>query len=267
MRTFLLSLILLLFWLPGAALGQIEIQAPGQQVIPLALTAFVPLDGKALPAVAEEVNAVLADDLEFSGLFSLLDPDAFLGDARRLGLVSIDVDFGQWRLLGAQSLIKGAYSVRGEELVLEARLYDVARRRLLTGRRYVGQLKDLRRMAHTFADQVLESLTGEPGPFATRIAYISDRTGHKELYLSEVDGHNPVRLTDHRSIVLNPDFSPVGKELIFTSYRRGNPDLFRKEIYSGKEALLSRRKGLNIAGRYRPGGREIATTLSKDGNP
>ena len=83
----------------------------------------------------------------------------------------------------------------------------------------------------------------------------------------DVDGHNPVRLTDHRSLVLNPDFSPTGKELLFTSYRAGNPDLYRKEIFTGAEARLSAQPGLNIAGRYAPDNTGIALTLSRDGDP
>ncbi len=248
------------------AFAQIEVRAPGQQTIPLAVVSFLPQEPGASPAVAREIGEVLTADLGFSGLFSLVDPASFLSDAHQPGLTSADVDFGQWRLLGAEAVIKGTYSVRGEDLVLEARLFDTIGRRLLAGRRYLGKVKDVRRMAHTFADQVLKGLTGEEGPFNSRIAYICNKTGHKELYLMDVDGKNPIRITDHRSIVLNPDFSPVGKELIFTSYRAGNPDLYRKEIYSGQEARVSSRPGLNIAGRYRPDGREIVLTLSQAGN-
>lgn len=251
---------------PLAARAEIEVSAPGQQTIPLAVTAFLPLD-EVRPEVAAAVGSALDSDLGLSGLFSFIDPAAFLGDASKLGLLSIDVDFGQWRLLGAEDLVKGAYSVRGDQLVLEARLFDVVGRRLLVGRRYVGRVKDARRMAHAFADDILKSLTGTEGPFNARIAFVNDRSGHKELYLMDVDGSNLLQLTDHRSIVLNPDFSPRGKELIFTSYRRGNPDLYRKEIFTGKETRISARKGLNIGGRYRrPDGQAIALTLSKDGN-
>ena len=203
----LLLVILLLMIYCSSAVAAVEISSPGKQQIPLALTQFMSMDGGADPAMINEFSAVLAADLELSGLFALIDPRAFLADSRKLGLLSIDVDFAEWRLLGAESLIKGGYSIRGDQLVLEARLYDVVSRRLLNGRRYVGKLTDVRRIAHAFADQILKSLTGELGPFSTRIAYISDRTGHKELYVAEVDGHQPIRLTNHQRIVLNPDFS------------------------------------------------------------
>ncbi len=248
------------------ARAQIVITAPGEQAIPLALTSFLPMDGAARPEIAKEINDVLAWDLDLTGMYDLIDPASFLTDAQVLGLNSVEIDFPQWRLLRADALIKGGYSVQGDQLTIEARLFDVVERRLLAGRRYVGKVSDLRRMAHTFADQILKSMTNETGPFNTRIAYISSQTGRKELYMMEVDGHNPTRLTDHRAIVLNPDFSPTGKELIFTSYKAGNPDLYRKETYSGKEVRISAQSGLNIAGRYRPDGREIAVSLSRDGN-
>jgi len=246
--------------------AEIEVSSPGQQAIPLALTSLLPLDQAENRQVAEEFAAVLQSDLDLSGLFRFIDPRAFLADARKPGLLSIDVDFAEWRLLGAQAVIKGGYAVRGDQLVVEARLYDVNRQRLLNGRRYVGRLADARRMAHAFADQILGSLTGEPGPFSARIAYIADSTGRKELYIMDVDGHAPVRLTSHRSIVLNPDFSPDGRSLIFTSYKANNPDLYLKELASGQESRISHQKGLNVGGRYAPDGDRIAVTLSRDGD-
>ena len=255
--------------LPWSALAatEIEISSPGEQSIPLALTTFLPDKGPQSDQVAGELNEVLVADLDLSGLFRFVEPEAFLDDANHIGLNSTQVNFPQWRLLGAETLIKGTYALEGEKLIVEARLFDVVNRRLLAGRRYVGEAKDVRRMAHAFADLVLKELTGEEGPFSARIAYISDQTGDKELWLMDVDGKRPIRLTNHRSIVLNPDFSPRGKEILFTSYRANNPDLYRKEIYSGKEAKISYKQGLNVAGRMAPNEREIALTLSKDGNP
>ncbi len=266
MRLSLTFVLLLALW-TSPVFAQIEIRAPGQRTIPLAVVDFLPM-GEKVPEISQELRDALVGDLDLSGLFTLTDPASFLSDAEKPGLASTDVDFGEWRMLGAEILIKGGYEVRGRDLVIEARLYDVLGRRLLAGRRYRGKTGDIRQMAHSFADQVLKSITGKAGPFHTRIAYISNQGGkNKELYIMDVDGHNPVRLTDHRSIVLNPDFSPVGKEVIFTSYQAGNPDLYRKEIYEGREARIAHFDGLNIAGRYRPDGREIVATLSHEGNP
>jgi len=260
-------LLLIMLCFTGSALAaDIEISAPGEQSIPLALTRLLSED-VASRGAAEQFHQALEGDLTFSGFFRLINPDAFLDDALKPGLYTTQVNFTQWRLLGADTLIKGTCSIQGNQVIIEARLYDVVNRRLLTGHRYLGRSKDIRQIAHTFADQVLKALTGEEGPFNSRIAFISDQTGDSELWLMDSDGHNPIRLTNHRSIVLNPDFSPQGKEILFTSYWANNPDIYRKEIYTGKEAKVSFKKGLNTAGRYSPNGRDIALTLSKDGNP
>ena len=264
---------LLFCWLCATAVAaparaaQLEITSPGERAIPLAQTRFLPQEGPAAPAVAAELDEALSADLDLAGIFRPIDPAAFLADAGKIGLFSTQVDFDQWRLLGAEVLIKGAYSVAGDQLTVEARLFDVPNRRLLTGRRFVGRSSDVRRIAHAFADLILKELTGEVGPFDARIAFISARSGHKELWLMDSDGRNPLRLTDHRSLVLNPDFSPTGKELLFTSYRAGNPDLYRKEIFTGSEARISSHTGLNIAGRYAPDQSAVALTLSRDGDP
>ncbi len=195
---------------PALAATRFEISSPGEQAIPLALTRLVPM-ASPQAGVAEEFNQVLLGDLDMSGLFDPVDPASFLSDATKLGLKRTDIDFYQWRVLGAEALIKGGYSYSGGKLTIELRLYDVVSQRLLSGRRYIGKLTDVRKIAHTFADQILLSMTGEKGPFSTKIAYISNRTGRKELYLMDVDGYKPLRMTSHNSIVLNPDFSPTRK--------------------------------------------------------
>jgi len=207
------------------AATEIEITSPGEQSIPLALVPFLPSTEVLSSQVAEEFDEVLAGDLDLSGLFRFVNPASFLDDAGRVGLYSTQVNFSQWRLLGSETLIKGTYALEGDNLVVEARLFDVVNRTLLTGRRHGGNPNDVRRRAHAFADLVLKEWTGEEGTFSARIAYISDLSGDKELWLMDVDGERPVRLTDHRSMVLNPDFSPRGKEILFTSYRANNPEL------------------------------------------
>lgn len=263
--------IVLLLWVvlgagvSGAFAADIEITTPGRMAIPTGQPEFLPL-GQTDPEVERTIDEVLAHDLDLSGMFEIIPREAYLEDAGLLTLTSAEVNFPQWQLLGAQLLIKGAYQLKGEQLELKVRLFDVDKRRLLTGHNYKGKKDDLRRMLHRFVDQILETLTGTRGSFDSNLAFISTATGNKELYLSEIDGHNVRRITNHRNLVLNPDFSPQGRELVYTSYREDNPNLYRRSIFNRTEARISAREGLNIAARYSPNGRELAVTLSKDGN-
>ncbi|PLY03526.1 MAG: Tol-Pal system beta propeller repeat protein TolB, partial [Desulfuromonas sp.] len=214
------ALLLVIFFVSvvHAADVRFEITKPGEQTIPLAVTQLLPIDAP-LAGVAEEFHDALVGDLELTGLFDLVDEAAFLSDAMTLGLRKMDVDFAQWRVLGTDVLVKGGYKVTGEQILFDLRLYDVVTRERLTGKRYSGTKADARRVGHRFADHILFTLTQKKGSFDADIAYISNRSGHKELYLMDVDGHEPRRMTAHSSIVLNPDFSPTRKELIYTSYK------------------------------------------------
>ena len=103
MMRYRIILFALLLWalFAGPALAvKIEISAPGEQTIPLAITALLPI-GAAQPGIADEFQQVLASDLDFSGLFELVDPQSFLDDAQKLTLHSTEVDFAQWRVLGS----------------------------------------------------------------------------------------------------------------------------------------------------------------------
>lgn len=244
----------------------IVISGPGQQTIPLAIAPSLPQAGTTAVAIGTAFQETLDNDLLQSGIFSLADPRSFLSDATKPGLSSADVDFAQWRILAVDALVKSAYSVSGNELVFDARLYDVPSGSLLDGRRYRGRPGDERQMAHAFADQILKVLGGEEGAFAGRILFVGKKGGEKELYMMETDGRNLLPLTAHRSLVLNPDIASTSREVVFTSYRSGRPELYRKEIYSGSEVKLSARKGVNIGARFSPDGKSLVASLSFEGN-
>jgi len=263
-----LLVLTLLFWgstLPPAT-AAIVISGPGQQTIPLAIAPSLPLAGTTTTPIGSAFGETLHNDLLMSGIFALADPRSFLSDAAKSGLTSADVDFAQWRALTVDALVKSSYSVIGNELVLDARLYDVPSGSLLDGRRYRGRPGDERQMAHAFADQILKILGGEEGAFAGRILFVGKKGGEKELYMMETDGRNLLPLTAHRSLVLNPDISPPSREVVFTSYRGGRPELYRKEIYSGSEVKISGRKGVNIGARFSPDGKSLVASLSFEGN-
>ena len=264
MKIFLLVLFLVV---PPAVLhaqpGYIEVIAPGSRQLKLAVDSPRSLDVPANSKSAELVSGVIAYDMNMSGVV-MAEGRSQQPTARDLSLV--DVDYLPWLSAGFDLLVRSEYSLKGKQLTIEFRLFDVINRKLITAKRYLGAEKDLRRFSHSFADEILRAITGEKGVFTTRIAYVSTQAGNKEIYFLDWDGNNPLPLTKNGSINLNPDFSPNGREIIFTSYKRGNPDLYRRSLSNPAEVVLSRRKGLNITGNWSPDGSKIALALSKDGD-
>ncbi|MFH1624532.1 MAG: Tol-Pal system beta propeller repeat protein TolB [Pseudomonadota bacterium] len=247
----------------------IDIDSPSIRRIPIAVTYFKNLGGgDSEKGISKEMFEVLTQDLEVSGLFAPIDPSHFLESRGDSGVNNEEkINFRDWSLIGAEALIQGNFRCNDGKLEIEAKLYDVFQGQFVMGKKYVGERESLRRMIHRFCDEVLLSFTGERGVFDTKIAFVSDKSGHKEIYIMDFDGHNVVRVTNHRSIALSPVWSPDGEKIAFTSYKNGNPDIYVKDIVTGKEDRVSHQKGLNIAPAWSPDGEKLAVTLSVDGNP
>lgn len=246
-----------------AAANYIEVTAAGNRLLKLAVVPPQPMGAVIRPELANETAEVHSFDLTMSGLLAAERRDAA---PLEHGLALTPMDFVPWLSAGYDLLIRGEYELRGQELTLEFRLYDVVAKKLLTSKRFLGREKDLRRYAHSFSDEVLRVLTGEKGAFTSKIIYVSTQSGNKELAVMDWDGFNSQQLTGNRSINLSPDISPDGREVIFTSYKRGNPDLYKRALSSNLEVPVSSRSGLNITGAWSPDGSKIALALSKDGN-
>ena len=243
--------------------GYLEVSASGNRRIQLAIAPPANLSGILPATISREIVEIFSFDLAFAGPFSVTSPAVTEG---KTGIKPGDFDFSPWVAAGAELLLKSSYSLSGGSLTLEGRLYDVTSKREVTAKRFTGPSKELRWMAHAFADEVMRAITGETGPFTGKIAFITKASGNKEVALMDYDGHNVQRITNNGAINLNPDFSPTGKEIIYTSYKKGNPDLFRRELFTGTEARISSRPGINITGAYAPDGNRIALAQSKDGN-
>ncbi|MFH0843982.1 MAG: Tol-Pal system beta propeller repeat protein TolB, partial [Pseudomonadota bacterium] len=92
--------------------------------------------------------------------------------------------------------------------------------------------------------------------------------GHKEIYVSDLDGHNIKQITSDKSIALFPRWSPSGEKLMYNSYKAGEgPFLYMKDLRSGAESRVSSRKGLNIGAAWVQDGKTLAVTLSQGDNP
>ena len=264
MKKFLQSLLLVAL-LPTMLCAQekyLEVTAPGNSLLQLAVAPPVPIAGKEHAESARELADVVSFDLGMSGLFKIqaLPPTGGAG-----GVKPGEFLCDPWKAMGTDILVKCGYSLEGGKFTLECRLFDVVRGSELTAKRYSGPASELRHMAHAFDEEVLRAITGTAGPFTGKIAFVATTSGNKEIYLMDYDGAHVQRLTKNGSINLNPDFSPSGRELAFTSYKKRNPDLYRRDIASGAEARISARRGINITAAWAPDGNRIALAMSKDG--
>ena len=251
-------------WCPVQAQIEISVPEPGGAGLPIALSPLANISGGVDQRLGLTFSDIIARDLDLSGVFHVIDRGAYLEGPR--GLAPAEINFRQWSRLGALALVKGGISLDGDALTVEVRLFDVAQRRQLGGKRYHGKRQDLRRMAHRFADYLLLILTGEEGPFSSKIAFVSNRAGGrtKELYVTDLTGADVQRITSAETLILGPSWSPGATDLFYISYKRGGPFPYSFGLRSGKEQRLSRT--VSYSGEWSPDGSRIVISGEKVGN-
>jgi TolB protein len=244
------------------------IVGPGAERSPVAVSPLKnlgPSEDKS--RLSEGIADTIVYDLNLSGWFRILDRSAYIEPPQKSGITLGSFDFKNWSTIGAEGLVKGGFTVQGDELTVELRLFDVYQGKQIVGKRYVGKVKDFRRIAHKFADEIIFQFTGVQGIFNTRIAYVSTAaSGLKEIYIAHLDGSEKVQVTDSRTLNLSPSWSPDGRSLLYTSYKDGGANLYLRELNSEKETRLSASTGLNLGGKWSPDGQVIAVSLEKGGN-
>ncbi len=213
----------------------------------------------------KELDEVLRADLADSNVFEIQGPSqlrvvTLSGDRSR--------DYEQYRSLGNEMLLDCKISRQGERIVLEGRLIDLAGGDSILGKRYRGSFTSARRIAHTFADEVIRFLTGRPGLGLTRIAFVSDRAekGRKEIYFMDWDGANLRRMTAHRSTSLSPSWSTDGSGFAYTSFVGGSPGVYWADAKTGAKQALVTDGNFNASPTLSPDGSRIAFARSVNGN-
>jgi TolB protein len=211
-----------------------------QQEIDIGKTQTLPGQAKPIPVSIEgfsgETLDVLKFDLYVQG-FSFVAPGA-----------------GQYRISGSN-----AGNVQGN-------LTDTISKQTKFSRSYSGA--SLRKQAHAFADDIVETITGTKGIGQTKIAFKAQSPGgNGEIFIADFDGHNPLQVTHDNSIVAAPAWTPHKLALYYTSYQPGNPDIFYHNLSTGERTIVSKFSGLNTGAAISPDGTRMAMILSKSGSP
>jgi len=242
---------------------------PGSESFAIAVAPPKNVSGDNDGALGARFAAVLSHDLDLSGYFKLVDPKTFVENPQTSGYTAPEIDFVGWAALGAQALVKGGITVSGDAVTLEMRLFDVPARHDVpqVGKRFTGSRADVPRMAHRTADSILEFLTGERGPFDSAIALVSNRSGRlKDVYRYTFDMADPTKVTDERSLVVNPRWRPDARAILFTSYRQHQPHLFQVELASHQVTRLAESSGTILDAAWSPDGSKLLVTREQGGN-
>ncbi len=182
----------------------------------------------ARPERAAKLLESIEQGLDFNGVLLPLSREAFLGPQITTELAGgRRYDCADWTQSGANALVEGVIAGGGGEVEVSYRVWDTARCvRLLRGR-LARPESELHRLGAALADDVVKAFTGTRGAADTEIAFISTRTGHREVYVMDADGRNARAATRNQSIKAFPEWLPGGEGILYTTYLKGGlPDVF-----------------------------------------
>jgi len=107
---------------------------------------------------------------------------------------------------------------------------------------------------------------GLRGYFASKLVFIGERTGHKEVYTSDLFLGDVRQITRDGAIALKPRWSPDGEKIVYTSYyHSGFPDIFLMDLASYQRSTFESFRGTNDGARFSPDGRRVAMVLTGEG--
>lgn len=228
---------------------------------PLSLLLILAFAGIAIRAGAEEPirlpdvvgsGEILSRSVTITG-----NPEALRQDAARL----FDLH-GGFERVGQRADFRFAFTQKGASAV--GLRIESGGRVLLEETFRGGDRTDALYLA---ADRAVERTLGLPGFFSGKVAFISDRTGHPEVYLTDFLFRSARQLTRDRSQCLSPDLSPDGRTVLYTSYHgTGFPDIYRIDLRTGERSLFAGFKGTNTGATFSPDGSRVAMILSGSGN-
>ena len=249
----------------ASAVLEIEITQGIEGALPIAIVAFAG-DVYTQP---EAVENIVRNDLQRSGFFNVLGKEKFpqiISDPSQL-------NYELWRDAGVESLLLGKVKhAGGDQYRIEFQLFDLIRQKRLLGNVIPARTKDVRKVGHKVSDVVFEKLTGIPGAFSTRIAYVStlNKNTNKQkfiLQIADADGFNARTVFSSTNQLMSPTWSPDGSRLAYVSFETGNSAIFVQDIIRGTRAKISGKAGINSAPAWSPDGRYLALTLSAEGSP
>ncbi len=179
-----------------------------------------------------------------------------------------------WQSMGIPYLVVGSTSTNRGKIVTDYEVIDVKSGRVLEGKQTLSadnNKESMRYAGHVIADRVYELITGTPGDFSGRIAYIEEIGRGKDkvsrLKVMDADGENAKTITEVTGSIFSPAWSPDGNRIAYAVQReKSYPVIYIQSVSGGGASVLTPFKGSNLSPSFSPDGSKILFSSSFEGS-
>ncbi|NOX20011.1 MAG: Tol-Pal system beta propeller repeat protein TolB [Nitrospirae bacterium] len=257
MKKLLLTTIILLCVLVNTsrALVYIDINSPSLRAVPTAIYDF-----RGDPS-GRELADIIRADLQASGVFEIVSKQTYIES----DLPAFNPS--NWIPLGIDLVIKGAVLKENDTIVVTAYLYDVVGATVILKKQYRANSKFIRPLAHSISNDIYKSITGEDGPFRTKIAFVGKKRGKRKIYLMDWDGKRVQDTGITGELLTSVHWSNDANRLVYSAIRGKQWGIYIADFKTGREKLVLRSRGTNIAGEFIPGRNAFLFSSSLKGSP
>ena len=220
--------------------------------------------------LATTFDLTLQNDLQSAGIFDMVSrsfyPMSIPGAPQEVNLS----DWGN-PPPNASMLAFGNIAVQGGFLNVQGWLYDTKSPQSpqVLGKQYREQAIDenARLIAHRFADEIIFRLGGGvQGIAETKLYFVSNRSGSKEIWQMDYDGAGQKQLTHLGSIALSPHVSPDGSRVAFSGVTKEGWQILMYSLDLNRLVSFPRFGGDNYSPSWSSDGQNIAFSSSRTGN-
>jgi len=172
----------------------------------------------------------------------------------------------------ANYLAMGYTSVSADQIVLSGWLMSLSsdlkgQSPQLLAKRYFGPLsaEGAKKVASEFAADIMAQFGGK-SLLGSKIYFISDRTGSKEVWEMNYDGSEQKPITAYGNTARMPAVSLDGSKLAFTTWRDGTPQLYIHSLTTGRRlTFYNQRASLNMTPEFLPDGSKLLFSSTAGG--
>jgi len=242
-------------------------------IVRIAAADFKPVGGDPQTTALKAVfDATLFTDLGNAGIFDVVSksmaPQSMPGSPQEMVLT-------QWSAPPASAAMVtfGSFSIDNGRLSVYGYLFDTGSptNPQVLGKQYNEAASEdmARTVAHRFADEIIARLGGGTNGIAeTKIYFVSNRTGTKEIWSMDYDGQNQRQVTHLGSISISPRISPDSSRIAFSSLGRDGWSIrmYSMELNRMVSFPSGTAGGSNLSPAWTSDGNKIAFSSSRSGD-